>query len=109
MAKRRTALNSALKSAATGRPEPLEEEAPPAARPAEPARRPATLRPEGKAIEVLKPLTTRVNQGVLQQLKVLSAEQDRPIMYMVGEALNLLFEKYGKPPIAVEQPPGRGN
>ena len=104
-------MNSALKSAATGRPQPEEDpkpspETPP---PAEAPRRSATLRPEGKAIEVLKPLTTRVNQGVLQQLKVLAAEQDRPIMYMVGEAINLLFEKYGKPPIAVEQPPGRSS
>ena len=104
MAKKRTALNSALNVAA-GRPQPEPEvHAPP---PQESPPRSATLRAEGKAIEVLKPLTTRVEPEVYRQLKILAAEQDRSLMYLFGEAFNLLFEKHGKAPIATEQPPER--
>lgn len=103
MAKKRTSLNNALHVAAGRTPEPEETpQAPTAAKG-------NTLRAEGKAIEVLKPLTTRVEPEVFRQLKVLAAEQDRALMYMVGEAFNLLFEKYGKAPIATETPPVKGS
>ena len=110
MARKRTALNSAL-NAAAGRSEPEKpapEKKPRAVEaPEKPIPKATTLRPEGKAVEVLKPLTTRVEPAVFRQLKVLAAEQDRPLMYLLGEAINLLFEKHGKPPIAAEKVPGK--
>jgi len=35
-----------------------------------------------------------------RQLKILAAEQGRSMESLMAEALNLLFEKYQKPPIA---------
>lgn len=64
-----------------------------------------TLRAEGKADEVLQSMTTRQPPEVVRQLRVLAAELDKPIMYVIGEALNLVFEAHGKPPIAPEHPP----
>lgn len=39
---------------------------------------------------------------VARQLKILGAENDRTNQSLLAEALNLLFEKYGKAPIAEE-------
>ena len=39
---------------------------------------------------------------VAKQLKMLAVEEDRTTQSMLGEALNLLFEKYGKDAIASE-------
>lgn len=36
----------------------------------------------------------------VRQLKILAAEQETTIQALTAEALNLLFAKYGKPPIA---------
>ena len=38
--------------------------------------------------------------AVRQQLKILAAETDKTEQRLMQEALNLLFQKYGKPPIA---------
>jgi hypothetical protein len=38
--------------------------------------------------------------AVRQQLKILAAETDKTEQKLIGEALNLLFAKYGKPQIA---------
>lgn len=35
-----------------------------------------------------------------RQLRVLAAEEDTTQQHLMGEALNLLFRKHGKPPIA---------
>ncbi len=40
--------------------------------------------------------------AVARQLKILCAEEDRTVQSMIGESLNLLFEKYGKAAIAAE-------
>lgn len=45
-------------------------------------------------------LLTEHDTTVLKQLKVLAAEQDTTQQKLVAEALNLLFNRYGKPPIA---------
>lgn len=39
---------------------------------------------------------------VSKQLRMLGIEEDRTVQSMLGEALNLLFEKYGKDAIASE-------
>ena len=39
---------------------------------------------------------------VARQLKVMAAEQDKTVQALLGEGLNLLFEKYGKDAIAPE-------
>ncbi|MCP4080553.1 MAG: hypothetical protein GY743_09915 [Planctomycetaceae bacterium] len=49
-----------------------------------------------------KPITVHFPESVRAQLKVLSAEQRRPVWSLVGEALNDLFRKYDKSPIAPE-------
>lgn len=41
-----------------------------------------------------------------RQLKVLGAQQDRTTQSMLGEALNMLFERYGLPPSADESSNG---
>lgn len=38
--------------------------------------------------------------AVRQQLAILAIKQDRSQAAMLAEAMNLLFEKYGEPPIA---------
>jgi hypothetical protein len=36
----------------------------------------------------------------VRQLKILAAEEGTTLQALMAEALNLLFTKYGKPPIA---------
>jgi hypothetical protein len=45
-------------------------------------------------------LLTMHDGAVLKQLKLLAAKQDRTQQSLVAEALNMLFVKYGEPPIA---------
>lgn len=47
-----------------------------------------------------KPVTGYYDPAVRQQLAVLAAEEDRSQNDLIGEALNMLFERYGKSPIA---------
>jgi plasmid stability protein len=44
-----------------------------------------------------KPITAHFPVEVRQQLKILAAEKGRSMESMLGEALNDLFAKYGKP------------
>lgn len=46
------------------------------------------------------PITVHFPKAVRDQLKVLAAEQGRTMADMTAEAFDLLFEKYGKLPIA---------
>ena len=50
--------------------------------------------------ENLKPIMTWHDPAVRQQLELLAAESDKTEQKLMQEALNLLFAKHGKPPIA---------
>lgn len=50
-----------------------------------------------------KPITGFFAEDVRIQLKMMSAEQRRSMESMIGEALNDLFAKYGKPEIVSYQ------
>lgn len=43
-------------------------------------------------------------EEALQQLKVLAAERGTTISALVGEGMNYVFRRYGKPSIALEKP-----
>ncbi len=45
-------------------------------------------------------LYAEITPEARRQLLILTAEQDTRIEALVAEALNLLFEKHGKPPVA---------
>ena len=45
-------------------------------------------------------ITGYVSQGAFTQFKILVAERNKDVQALVEEAINGLFQKYGKPPIA---------
>lgn len=45
-------------------------------------------------------LSVRVDPAVSRQLKQLSIDNDTSVSTLLHEAINDLFQKYGKPPIA---------
>ncbi|MBE9078553.1 hypothetical protein IQ241_14830 [Romeria aff. gracilis LEGE 07310] len=47
-----------------------------------------------------KAITGHFEPEVSKQLKLISLEEDTSVQALLGEALNDLFTKYGKPPIA---------
>lgn len=47
-----------------------------------------------------KPITVWQDELAVRQLKALALERGVPQQKIVAEALNLLFAKYGKPPVA---------
>ena len=49
-----------------------------------------------------KALGAHFDPVVVKELKILAAKQDRTLQSLVGESLNLLFEKYGVDAIAPE-------
>ena len=49
-----------------------------------------------------KALGAHFDPVVVKELKILAAKQDRTLQSLVGESLNLLFEKYGVDTIAPE-------
>jgi hypothetical protein len=51
----------------------------------------------------LRPITVHFPTKVRDQLKILAAEQSKPMQALIGEAYNDLFAKYGKPEIAPTQ------
>lgn len=68
-------------------------------------RKPATANePAGayvpKSRQGKKALLTHFDPAVLHQLKQLALEQDTTQQKLMSEAMNLLFVKYGKPPLA---------
>jgi hypothetical protein len=48
----------------------------------------------------LKPINCYQPPETVRQLKILAAEQEKTMEALIGEALNLLFAKYQKTPIA---------
>ena len=60
---------------------------------------PRPLTPPSRAGQ--KPITAFFPEPVRIQLKMMAAEQRRSMESMIGEALNDLFAKHGKPEIAV--------
>jgi hypothetical protein len=47
-----------------------------------------------------KPITVHFKPEVRDQLKLIALEQRKPMQYIIAEAYNDLFAKYGKPEIA---------
>lgn len=58
---------------------------------------------KAKARHGKKAIAGFYDNQVSKQLKMLAVEEDRTVQAMLGEALNLLFEKYGKDAIAAEE------
>lgn len=58
--------------------------------------------------EDLVPITGFFEPEVRKQLSYLALDQDKTSQALIGEALNLVFAKYGKSPIADEQVKKRG-
>jgi hypothetical protein len=48
----------------------------------------------------VKPITVHFPPQVRAQLRLIAAEQGRPMQSVIAEAYNDLFAKYGKPEIA---------
>jgi hypothetical protein len=53
-----------------------------------------------KSRKGLKAVMTWQPPAVAKQLKQLAAEKDMTVSKLIAEGLNLMFEHYGKPPIA---------
>ena len=47
-----------------------------------------------------RPLSSFQNMATVREVKILAAEEGTTVQALVAEALNMLFEKRGKPPIA---------
>ena len=84
---RKKTLGAALQTFETKRPEPG------AAIPAATAQSPPSR--VGK-----KTIAGHFDPAAARQLKALAVDQDRTVQALLGEALNDLFAKHGKPPIA---------
>lgn len=56
-----------------------------------------------KARNGKKAISGFYDPAVSKQLRVLGIEEDKTVQALLGEALNLLFEKYGKDAIASEE------
>jgi len=63
-----------------------------------PAAHPTTSRPPSRRDK--RAITGYVSPKAFQQFQILRAERGRDVQQLVEEALNDLFQKYGKPPIA---------
>jgi hypothetical protein len=63
-----------------------------------PAKQPTTSRPASRRDK--RAITGYVSPQAFQQFQILRAERGRDVQELVEEALNDLFKKYGKPPIA---------
>ncbi len=66
------------------------------------AKRQATTEaaPQNRASDARKAISLRLNPAAWRQLKLLAVDEERPAHDLVIEALNLLFEQRGKPPVA---------
>jgi hypothetical protein len=60
----------------------------------------AVAAPPPKADEARRGQTLRLRMSAHRQLNVMAAEQGRPAHDLLIEAVNLLFTRYDKPPIA---------
>lgn len=93
---KRPSLTSMVKAAA-GAPTPAGEEARPAKTKATTKRsaQPAAKSREGRVV-----LGSYQTTETVKQTKLLAIENDTTMQALLAEALNLLFQKYGKPTIA---------
>jgi hypothetical protein len=89
-ARKRNGVPAPEKPATAAVPEPRSQEKPEALRYTAPSRR-------GK-----KAVTGYFDPAVRQQLAILAAEEDRSQNDLIAEALNMLFKRYRKSPIAKE-------
>ncbi len=94
--RKRRALDEQLNSTPAA-PEPVAATPPPQKKTAAPASTRAIARVGKKAISGF------YDPAVAKQLKILAVNEDRTTQAMIGEALNLLFEKYGLAPLAAEE------
>jgi hypothetical protein len=78
---------------ASGRPEPVESDPAVPEAPASADAKPPSRR--GKVI-----IAAYYDEAVRQQFAILAVKQRCTQAALLAEALNLLFEKYGEPPIA---------
>ncbi len=62
-----------------------------------PSSQPATATSEGRSV---KGQTLRLNRAAWRQLKALALEREQPAHALLVEAVNDLFRKYDKAPIA---------
>ena len=67
----------------------------------EQASKPTSTR--AKARQGKKAISGFYDSAVSKQLRMMALEEDKTVQAMLGEALNLLFEKYGKDAIASEE------
>ena len=91
MAKKRPGLTDALHRAAE--PEPLSAAESSAVE--ESTKQPIPPARQGKKV-----VAGYFDPVVSKQLKLLALERNTSVQALIGEALNLLFERHGKPPIA---------
>jgi hypothetical protein len=92
---KRPSLSSMVKAAA-GAPTPATEEA----RPTRPKTTKEASPPAAKSREGRVVLGSYQTTEAVKQTKMLAIEQDTTMQALLAEALNLLFQKYGKPTIA---------
>ena len=64
---------------------------------------PSTTKPRDSSRTGKKAISGFFEPEVSRQLKALAAIEGRTVQGMIGEALNLLFEKYGKDAIATDE------
>lgn len=95
MARKRPSLDAQLGKQAEA---PAETQPQPATK-TQPAAQPST---RAKARVGKKAISGFYEPQTAKQLKMLAVEEDRTVQGMLGEALNLLFEKYGRDAIASE-------
>ena len=55
---------------------------------------------QNRASEARKAISLRLNPAAWRQLKILAVDEEKPAHDLLIEALNLLFEQRGKPPVA---------
>jgi hypothetical protein len=58
---------------------------------------PQTAAPQARTRQGTRTVSAHFKPEVAQALRLLAAEQDREHQDMIAEALNMLFERYGKP------------
>lgn len=106
----RRSISAALRAASDGRkPEAAVEQSSPASHvgseePTKAVEAPKTERPAKKKPKPSKAKTVHLggyfDEAVHKQFKLLAVEEDKTIQELMREAINMVFTKYRKPPIA---------
>lgn len=55
---------------------------------------------EPKALDTRRAQTLRLNDAAWRQLKIMAMDERKTMHDMITEGINLVFEKYGQPPVA---------